>query len=328
MHLGQGRRQQAEGRNWLAGSVVLPLAICLLPWLAEGQSGAAKAGDLKAALTRVAAYIGDYQVKLAGIVAEETYKQDVRGVNGPRPMSGRLGTTHRDLKSDLLLVRPSGEGPWLQFRDVFEVDGKPLRDRDERLLKLFVDTKVDARGQAESIAQEGARYNIGPVQRTINVPVLALIYFSAEFQNRSRFVRVSPGSLKRFSDVPTTSEIWAIEFKETGEHTLIRGARDADLAAKGRIWVESTSGRVLATELLAEDNLIRAKVETTYGPQQGLDLLVPIAMKEAYIYNYQLVRIFGEASYGRFRQFKVTTDEKTKPPGPAFAPVRFGAARR
>ena len=34
---------------------------------------------------------------------------------------------HRELTSDLLLVKPAGADPWLQFRDVFEVDGKPIR---------------------------------------------------------------------------------------------------------------------------------------------------------------------------------------------------------
>lgn len=276
------------------------------------QTGAAKAAELAAVLERVGRYVNEYQARLAGVVAEETYKQDVRTASSARPGA----TSHRELKSDLLLVRPAADGPWLQFRDVFEVDGKPVRDRDDRLLKLFVDTKLDFRGQAEAIALEGSRYNIGPVQRTINVPVLALVYFGAAFQERSKFLRVSAGNVKRFAAVPTTSEVWAIEFREVGAPTLIRGAKDSDLPAKGRAWIETGTGRVLATELNAEDQVIRAKIEVTYGVQPGLDLLVPIQMKEAYVHNFRIDRIFGEASYGRFRQFKVTTEEKTgKPPG-------------
>ena len=300
--------QNQPARMSRLATVVLPFAFCLLPYLAAGQT---KAEELKAVLGRTATYIAEYQAKLAGIVAEENYKQDVRGTTSARPSA----SSHRELKSDVLLVRPSGDGPWLQFRDVFEVDGKPVRDRDDRLLKLFVDNKLDFRGQAEAIALEGARYNIGPVQRTINLPVLALVFFSEAYQERSKFLRVSPGNVKRFSAVPTTSEVWAIEFHEVGTPTLIRGAKDSDLAATGRAWIESGTGRVLATELNAEDPTTRARVEVTYGTQQGLDLLVPKQMKESYILNLRLTRIFGEASYGRFRQFKVTTDEQTKKPG-------------
>ncbi len=60
-------------------------------------------------------------------------RPDLRGyaVDGPRQK--------RDLKSDVLIVRgPAGER-WMQFRDVFEVDGKPIRDRAERLAKLFLE---------------------------------------------------------------------------------------------------------------------------------------------------------------------------------------------
>ena len=39
--------------------------------------------------------------------------------------------THRTLKSDLLLVRPVGADAWMQFRDVFEVDGRK-RPRSQR----------------------------------------------------------------------------------------------------------------------------------------------------------------------------------------------------
>jgi hypothetical protein len=269
---------------------------------------------LEAVLARTAEYVTEYQTRLAGIVAEEKYTQDVRNLGSPRQTFATPSSTHRELRSDLLLVRPSGDGPWLQFRDVFELDGKAVRDRDERLLKLFVETKADARRQAESIAQEGSRYNIGPVVRTINVPVLALMFVSADNQKRSRFLRVSPGNLKRFSGVKITGEIWAIEFNEVSPETLVRGGSDRDLPSRGRVWVEAATGRVLRTEHVAEDTIVRAQVEVAYGPQDGLNLLVPTEMRENYTFAYRGTRIFGAATYSRFRQFKVTTDEKTKPP--------------
>lgn len=269
---------------------------------------------LAAVLERTEHYVAEYQTKLAGIVAEEKYTQDVRNFSSSRQPLTAAPALHREMRSDLLLVKPSGEGPWLQFRDVFEVDGKPLRDRDERLLKLFVDTKADARAQAESIAQEGARYNIGPVTRTINVPVLALAFLNGDNQRRSRFLRVSPGNLKRFAGLVIEGEIWAIEFNEVAPDTVVRGGGNRDLPSRGRVWVEAATGRVLRTEHVAEDTLVKAQIDVAYGPQEGLSLLVPTEMRESYAFAGRSTRIFGAATYSRFRQFKVTTDEKTKPP--------------
>ncbi|MEO8677618.1 MAG: hypothetical protein ABI665_01150 [Vicinamibacterales bacterium] len=300
----------------LALAMVLAASGALLAQDRAPLSGGQAA--LGAVLARTAAYVAEYQSKLAGIVAEEQYTQDVRSFSTPRPTFSTPPTPHRELRSDLLLVRPTGDGPWLQFRDVFEVDGKPLRDRDERLLKLFVDTKADPREQAESIATEGARYNIGPVTRTINMPVLALMFLTADHQPKSRFLRVSPGNLKRFAGVSVTGEIWAIEFNETATETLVRGGGSRDLPSRGRVWVEAATGRVLRTEHIAEDTLVKAVIEVAYGNQEGLSLLVPIEMRETYTFAMRPTRIFGQASYSRFRQFKVTTEEKTTkpPPGP------------
>ena len=63
---------------------------------------------------------------------------------------------------------------------MFEVDGKPVRDREERLTRLFLQPSADARRQELDIAAASARYNIGGVNRTVNLPVLALAVLEAK----------------------------------------------------------------------------------------------------------------------------------------------------
>ena len=76
---------------------------------------------------------------------------------------GGGGPTETVLVSDFLLVQVPGEG-WLPFRDVFERDGKQVRDREERLAALFLKgSSRSAFEQARAIMDEGARYNIGNV---------------------------------------------------------------------------------------------------------------------------------------------------------------------
>jgi hypothetical protein len=57
---------------------------------------------LQVVLKRTAAYVAEYQTRLADIVAEEDYGQSVAHPGGSRTTTVRL---HRELKSDLLLVR-------------------------------------------------------------------------------------------------------------------------------------------------------------------------------------------------------------------------------
>src|SRR5580692_7235154 len=100
------------------------------------------------------------------------YVQDSIPATGYVPGARNTDTRqHRELNSDLLLVRPKGADRWVQFRDVFEVDGQPVHDRDQRLAKLFLSPGSGISDQAWQIADESARYNIGNLQRNINVPV-------------------------------------------------------------------------------------------------------------------------------------------------------------
>ena len=264
---------------------------------------------LDAVLAKAAAYVTSYQNRLAGIVAEEVYRQQVM-------VTQRRGNPqtrqYRQLRSDLLLVKGANEGSWLQFRDVFEVDRKPIRDRDERLYKLFVGASTDAAKQAEAIQMESARYNIGPIMRTINMPILALVFFDRANQPRFEFKKGKPGSVKRFAGMAEERDVWMIEYEETLKGTVVRGANDRDIPSHGRVWLDSTTGRFLRTELISEDTDVRALIEVFYRAETGLDLLVPAEMRELYELRRSQTRIDGRAEYSRFRQFTVTTSEKPK----------------
>jgi VWFA-related protein len=279
----------------------------------EPAVAAVPAPDLPAVLRRVAAYVAEYETKLAGVVAEERYRQSITNMSGP--MRGRAtgAGSQRDLRSDLLLVRPSGEDRWIQFRDVFEVDGRAIRDRDERLYKLFVEPTPASRRQAEIIQEEASRYNIGPLSRTINVPILGLAFFAGETQPSFRYRRVGSGDVRPFAGMARAEDIWVIEYHEVAKGTLIRGANNRDIPSRGRVWIDATTGRVLRTELLSEDVQVKAEIVVNYGRQPELDLLVPIDMREEYALTQSAVRIEGQATYNRFRRFMVTTSERPKP---------------
>jgi len=264
---------------------------------------------LAVVLARAADYVTSYQTKLAGIVSEEHYRQNVLGT---QRRGGPQLREFRELRSDLLLVKTGKGDSWLQFRDVFEVNRKPIRDRDERLYKLFVGAAADASQQADAIQAESSRYNIGPIMRTINMPMLALILFDRLNQPRFEHKKVNAGNVKRFAALAGAADVWLIEYRETQAGTVVRGAQDKDIPSHGRVWIDSRTGRFLRTELISEDTDVRALIDVSYRAEAGLDLLVPNEMRETYELRRTAARIDGRATYGRFRQFTVTTTEKPK----------------
>jgi hypothetical protein len=275
---------------------------------------AADEPTLEEVLSRAATYVAGYQRQLQGIVAEEVYRQNVMGT--ARGVRGRVIRDYRELRSDLLLVKLGDDDWWLQFRDVFEVDRRPVRDRDQRLYKLFVSAKADAKAQATTIQDESSRYNLGPIVRTINIPIMALLFFERAVQPTIKFEKGEAGNVKRLADLAAPESIWMIEYKESGTGTMVKGANNRDIPSHGRVWIDSTNGRILRTELISEDTEIRAAIDVTYKAEKGFDLLVPEEMREVYNVRVTETRIDGRATYGHYRKFSVTTDEKTEKPKP------------
>src|SRR5262245_18145712 len=202
-------RSRSHLRRAKAGAISIVLATAAL----AGPPMRAQEPSMATVLERADEYVTAFQRQLSGVVAEETYVQDVReplpGGTGPRaPM--RRGPTHRELKSDLLLVKPVKADRWIQFRDVFEVDGKPIRDRSERLMKLFVEPTAATADRAEQIVTESARYNIGNVVRTINVPLFALLILDPQRREHFKFTRVGSGSPTIAGDLKMDDGVWVV----------------------------------------------------------------------------------------------------------------------
>jgi hypothetical protein len=285
-------------------------------WLAVSLAGsAADRPALDDVLARVGDYVVRYERELSGIVAEEHYTQS--GDASDRPY-----LTHRELKSDLLLVQAQGRDGrgFIQFRDVFEVDGAPVRDRSERLLKLFVNSTAASRDEAVQIMRESARYNIGVVERNVNVPVLALSFMHPRYQPRFKFTMDTessgvPRGMPKASTFSVSVDVRVLNFKETGTTPLI-DSRDSRGPAKssGRVWVEPDTGRVLMTEINIDTPTVRSTIQVSYQSEPVVGFLVPVEMHERYLLPKQRYQITGTATYGNFRQFTVKTSESIVPP--------------
>ena len=252
---------------------------------------------LDVVLARAREYVEKYQRDLAMVVSEERYEQEVRFPGPPLQRGGRDLTQKTVLKSDFLLVRDAAGG-WVPFRDVFERDGAMVRDRDERLSKLFLASPGTAIEQARRIADESARYNVGNINRNINLPTLALLFLTAAHVDRFEF-----------ADRGRDGQARVVQFKETGHPTYVATTGGRDLPVSGRYWIDEATGRVERTELTASDSGLDARINVSYRADAAAGLWVPERMEEFYLQKGDRSEIRGNAMYSRFRRFQVNTTE-------------------
>lgn len=298
-------------RNPLSGRFVLSSFIVGLFGVLAARPLVAQPPTLSAVVERAGQYVLRYAHEFAGIVAEESYEQDARGTlqyGGRGRFFPMAEFRHRELKSDVLLVKLSDTEGWIQFRDVFEVDGRAVRDRIDRLSKLFLDPSPSALKRADAIVKESSRYNIGSVTRTINVPVLALAVLMPD--NRPRF-QFSSGDA---SDGPhaNNADEWVVHYQEVRPETLIRTDGNRDLFVHGRFWIDPSSGGIRKSELLAEDVGVTGRIEVTYREEPSLGVQVPAEMRESYRMRGSGASVEGRATYSNFRRFQVTVEEKIR----------------
>jgi hypothetical protein len=278
--------------------------------------------DVADVLRKAGAYVEEFQRQLSGIVAEESYRQEVVPFLGTNARGG-VPFQRRRLRSDLLLVRPEEAVTWVQFRDVFEVDGRPVRDRAERLTTLFLAPGLSSTERVQQIRAESARYNIGGIQRTMNVPVLPLAVLALPSQPRFRFTVDQAGDNDRprnpNSGLPSTTNfrvtaaVLIVKFEERQGPTLVHTQDGNDILSRGRFWIEPDTGRVLMSEMITEDGRVRGELLVSYQSEPLLGFLVPIELRERYAGSEYKATIIGEATYSNFRRFEVNVDEAIGP---------------
>jgi hypothetical protein len=291
-------------------TLIVAATVLLLP----GSSALAQTPDpaLQTILERVAEYVTGYGGKASAIVAVEKYTQSVT-------IEGRTGTRPRQLRAEFAIVRVPGE--WIGYRDVVEVDGKKLNERAGRLAALVKGSRDAA--EFTRIANESARFNIGPISRNFNVPTTVLFFFQPQNLKRFSFTRKGEEEIGR-------TRTWEIDFRETATPTFVTTRSNKSVPVEGTLWVVPENGTIVRTRIrlrkfldtLAASgqsrqriNLIEiegeADVDVTYQLHKELGLWLPAKMSELYYGPLALevgkppvtARASTLASYSDFKQF-------------------------
>jgi hypothetical protein len=272
------------------------LIAALAVWALVPPAGAAGGRvSLDEVMRRVSAYVDGYGEKASIIVATERYTQEAHGT-AKEP-------EQREIVSDVAIVRIAALRTWQGFRDVIEVDGVRVTDRDDRLSAVLMasEGRLD---EARRLSDESARYNIGSIQRNFNVPTAALFFFGSE--NRGRF-KFSARTVE-----PDGS--WQIEFRETERPTFIRTPEGRSIYSEGTLWVSPADGVIVRTRLKVEipprsgdrNRSGAGVVDVTFHHVDGFDMWLPGAMAETFESRGSggWQRVEGRATYDNYRRFE------------------------
>jgi len=282
------------------------------------------ARSLPDVMARAAAYVQRYGESMLYILGRERYAQWSEH-------TGRYEPAVRNLESDYAIVRVGDD--WQGFRDVQVVDGKPVGGPADRLARLFQDKSPDAIRQGRLIADEGARYNLGPIQRNFNTPTMALLFLQSAYQPRFRFKRGG-------QDTIDGRAVWKVEYQEVRKPTIIRTSSGKDMPVKGTFWIDPRDGSVVKSHMMieidAEVSLSNsqivigvplrlqspeshmhssASITVTYADNAALHLLLPAEMLETYdapittaaAPGAGFARVNCRAVYSGFRRFGATS---------------------
>ena len=278
------------------GFVLAVAAVVIAATLAGSASQQPRLADV---LSRLDAYLERYEDTVNAIVAEERYSQALEPTASPERRETRT------LRSDYALARSPGGHAWSGFRDTYEVDGQPVRDREDRLLALLADGSAASSQQALRITRENARFNIGDdvVTRTINVPTVALDLIHQRHRSRMSIE-------KRGEEMVQGRLAWVLAFRERDRPTIMRTPDGKDRRSRGTAWVDPASGEVLRTDL-SWDGAPSGFIVVHYRRDDAIGAFVPDMMLEEYRGTQGLVT--GTATYTNYRRFQ-TAARIVRPP--------------
>lgn len=272
-------------------------------------------------IQRVSAYVRDYEQRFSALVAEERYVQLLELGKAPGAVGGSLsqanpgggmpatsdGRVRRVLKSDYLIARLE-EGGWMPFRDVYEVDGHRVADRNDRLATLFLKPGTTAVEQATLIMADSIRHNLGTTARSISIPILGLMLLHPDVRAR---MDCSVDRAEVLDGRATT----VLAVHERVRPALIK-TLGGELPMSALVWVDDAGGQIVRTHLSVAGEVVEATVTTTYGHDPKMGFFVPVRMEDDYRTRKGAERVTGVATYSKFRRFSVSTDEGVKKPPP------------
>ena len=231
-------------------------------------------------------YVAQYQRDFTYLVADEDCLQ--------RVVAGGVELRVRRTRGELFSTFVDQARTWISVRDVADVDGVAVPDRDNVRALL---TRESVASLAPRIAASNARFNIGHVSRNFNEPTLALLLFAP---TRRPDVAFDRGPSER---TPDGDSLMALRLRGRDGLAFVRGL-NGRVSVRGTAVVEPQSGRVHRTTLTIEDGQVEAVLETTYAFDSHVQLWVPVMFDERYTARRDDEATLVHTTLGNYRRYE------------------------
>ncbi len=278
--------------------------------------------DLLVILSRAAAYVDRFEGSFSTVLMEEHYSQSAHVKTYGSGIATRTLDTERQIESEMLFSWIPQDRKWLDVREVHAVDGSASANGSERLQDILSHPE-DRLSRLRHLRDEGARFNIGNIERNFNEPTFVLQFLDRSSQYRFEFERAGETHIH---GIPTDK----VTFVETFKPSFITGEEARDLLVSGSIWIASRTDDIIRTQLLVRDPTANTAAEVTvdFSYEPRLRMSIPTRMTEHYDQRILVrtkaltggmtvvtreERIACSASYDQFRRFE-TSGRLVSPP--------------
>ena len=246
----------------------------------------------------------------ADIVVTEDYVQERR----------REPRVSRRLRSEILLAQhPAAQRDWLLFRDVLEVDGGAIPERQRRLTDLFITPTAASWTLAREIAQAGGRHHLPGSSVAITNPFIVVALMDEYYRPFLRFKQGREETVdgKRLRHVQFEERVIEERVALSDHVRMIK--RSIPLLVTGLVegsaLVDPDTGRIMRTQLRIGHKLGAPTAATTFVYHEPLSVMVPREMTTSWREpDDSRAVVSGTAVYSDVRRFQVSTEEAVRPP--------------
>lgn len=245
----------------------------------------------RAVVARATESLTALQKALEFVIADEVATQTVFDADGRK-------TATRTTAGDFFLAYVPADGGWLSVRDLIAVDDQPVQNRDD-LRALLTRGSMARIGRA--LADRNARFNIGPVTRNFNDPMLAMVMLDDKHQRRFRYDR-------RAVTTAEGATLVTLAFTERDRPTLIHGANGAPIFTRGEFTIDAVTGQLRRSVITMKNGPTSAELTTTFERVEKLDLWLPSRMEERYEHatTREKTTVTVVSTYTNYRRFETT----------------------
>lgn len=256
-------------------------------------------GDVR---DRLDAYLATYERALSALVAREQMTQSI----DPEATTAQLRfvrpTTpeQRTLDSEVAFISLPGDTGWMGVRVVRRVNGKTVAAKADALATLL--RSEHPLELAKQLLAESARYNLGSSRNT-NLPNLPLELLHPRHREQFTYAIAGREVIDRVNVTILSADeigIPSIIWMPDGTNLLSRVTASVD--DHGRLLRALVRSRFPAARGIYDQPSVRVD----FKRHEGLDLLVPVEMREQFTTAVQGAMGSSVAKYSEFKRFETS----------------------